>query len=90
MLDRFIKYGDMEYKVKGLCKFVTEDKSHGCRERREYYFIAAPRDARPLRRWSGLRSIGMIYRRRENGGAIQEEAVFVTSSHRPEVKNWPA
>ena len=84
--DRFIEYGERDYQVPGLKRHVTVERSHGRQERREYYFIAAPRDSALLKRWSGLRSIGMIYRCREEGEKIQEETQFVISSHLPKVK----
>jgi predicted transposase YbfD/YdcC len=84
--DRFIEYGEADYQVKGLRRHRTVERSHGRKERREYYFIAAPRDQGLLKRWPGLRSIGMIYRRREAGGKVQEETQFVISSHLPKVK----
>lgn len=83
--DRFIRYGEADYEVPGLRKHKTVEKSHGRRERREHHFIAAP-DDETLRRWPGVRSIGMIYRRREEGEKIQEETTFVISSHPPKVK----
>jgi predicted transposase YbfD/YdcC len=84
--DRFIEYGEADYEVKGLKRHKTVEKSHGRKERREYYFIEAPRDSETLRRWPGLRSIGMVYRCREEGDKVQEETMFVISSHLPKVR----
>lgn len=84
--DRFIEYGEADYKVKGLKRHKTVEQSHGRKERREYYFIEAPRDSETLRRWPGLRSIGMVYRCREEGDKVQEETMFVISSHLPKVR----
>ena len=84
--DCFLAYGEADYAVKGLKRYKTVEKSHGRQERREYYFIAAPRDSETLRRWPGLRSIGMVYRCREEGDKVQEETLFVISSHLPKVK----
>lgn len=85
LLDQFIPYGETNYEVPGLRKYKTVEKSHGRQERREYYFTDAPDEER-LRRWPGIRSIGMIYRRREEGEKIQEETMFAISSHPPKVK----
>jgi predicted transposase YbfD/YdcC len=85
LLNRFIEYGDADYQVDGLRRHKTVKKSHGRKERREYYVIEAPDDP-VLARWPGIRSIGMIYRRRETGDKIQEETMFVISSHAPKVK----
>jgi predicted transposase YbfD/YdcC len=85
LLDQFIHYGEADYEVRGLRRHKTVEKSHGRKERREYHFIQAP-DREKLRRWPGLRSIGMIYRCRQEGDKIQEETMFAISSHTPKVK----
>jgi predicted transposase YbfD/YdcC len=83
----FLQYGEEDYQVQGLRKHTTVGKGHGRKERREYYFIEAPKNAVPLKRWPGVRSIGMIYRRREDaGGKVHEETMFAISSHPPKVK----
>jgi len=85
LLDQFTQYGEANYEVKGLRRHKTVEKSHGRKERREYYFIQAP-DSETLKRWPGVRSIGMIYRCRETGEGIQDETMFVISSHAPKIK----
>ena len=86
LLDRFIEYGDADYRVPGLRRQVTVEKSHGRKERREIYVIDAPADEPALKRWPGVRSIGMIYRCRESGEKIHEETMFFITSHPPKVK----
>ena len=87
LVDQFVEYGEQDYQVEGLRKHVTVEKSHGRKERREYYFIEAPQDAPSLKRWPGLRSIGMIHRSREDAnGEFHDETVFAISSHPPKVK----
>jgi predicted transposase YbfD/YdcC len=87
LLEQFLEYGENDYDVEGLRKHVTVEKSHGRKERREYYFIEAPKEAPLLERWPGLRSIGMIYRSREDAdGEVHEETMFAISSHEPKVK----
>jgi predicted transposase YbfD/YdcC len=87
LLDQFVQYGEEDYQAPGLRKHVTVEKSHGRKERREYYFIEAPEDVPVLERWPGLRSIGMIYRSREDAdGKLHEETMFAISSHPPKVK----
>lgn len=85
LLNRFESYGEQDYQVKGLRRHVTVEKSHGRRERREYYVINAPQDD-AFSHWPGLRSIGMIYRHRQSGTAIHEETMFFITSHQPKVK----
>jgi predicted transposase YbfD/YdcC len=84
--EQFIEYGEADYRVPGLRRHTTVEKSHGRSERREYYFIAAPRHSEILRRWPGVRSIGMIYRCRQQGDTLHEETMFAISSHLPKVK----
>jgi predicted transposase YbfD/YdcC len=85
LLDQFVEYGEVDYQVKGLKRHKTVEKSHGRKERREYYVIQAP-DSETLQRWPGIRSIGMIYRCRETGEEVHDETMFVISSHEPKVK----
>lgn len=86
LLERFIEYGEKNYQVPGMKKHTTVEKSHGRKERREYYVIAAPKDDPILDRWPGLRSVGMVYRCRESGDKLYEETTFIISSHPPKVK----
>lgn len=86
LLDQFIEYGEVDYQVPGLRRHRTVERSHGRTERREYYCIEAPRDDEVLARWPGVRSIGMIYRCREEGETVHDETVFFISSHPAKVK----
>jgi hypothetical protein len=79
-VDQFVEYGEADYQVQGLRQHVTVEKSHGRRERREYYVIQAPAGHPALRRWPGVRSIGMVYRCREEGEDVHEETIFFISS----------
>lgn len=86
LLKLFCSYGELDDQVPGLKKHTTVEKAHGRQERRQYSFIAAPRDNAVLARWPGLRSVGMIYRSRDEGQRCHEETTFVISSHPPQVK----
>lgn len=86
LLDRFIEYGEADYRVKGLKRHCTRERSHGRQERREYHFIQAPSNDPVLARWPGIRSLGMVYRYRRNGDQLHEETMFVISSLPPRVK----
>lgn len=85
LLELFLEYGEAEYRVDGLRHHATVETSHGRRERRHYYAIAVP-DEPLFAKWKGIRSIGMIYRHREGGGAEHEETSFFISSLPPKVK----
>jgi len=86
LVDRFIEYGEVDYEVEGLKRHKTVEKSHGRKERREYYVTEAPSDDPLLARWPGIRSIAMIYRCRETDDTLHEETMFAISSHPPKVK----
>lgn len=85
LLDRFIAYGEADYQ-EGLKRHTTIEKSHGRRERREYYCVDACGDDEILARWPGIRSIGMVHRTREEGEKLHEETIYFISSHLPKVK----
>lgn len=86
LMDRFEAHGEADYRAKGLRRHVTVEKSHGRRERREYYVLDAPKDDEVLSKWPGVRSIGMIYRCRDSASTTHEETMFFISSHQPKVK----
>ena len=81
----FISYGESDYQVDGLKRHVTVEKSHGRKERREYYTIAIPDDER-FANWAGAKSIGMIYRHREGNIKEHDETMYFISSLPPKVK----
>ncbi|WP_261364106.1 ISAs1 family transposase [Stieleria tagensis] len=90
LLDLFNQYGEQDYKVKGLRKHTTVEKSHGRDERRVCYCIDVP-DDEAFSGWTGIQSVGMIYRHREHrnrSGEINEhdETAFFISSLPAKVK----
>lgn len=65
---------------------VTVEKNRGRLERRDYRVMAAPKNAL-FRRWTNVRSIGMVHRQRQIGNQDpQEETMFWISSLPPQVK----
>lgn len=85
LLELFIEYGEANDKIKGLRHHATVETSHGRQERRHYYTIAAP-DERLFAEWKGVRSIGMVYRHREQGVIEHDETSFFISSLPPKVR----
>ncbi|PNY36343.1 ISAs1 family transposase [Rhodopirellula baltica] len=90
LLELFTCDGEEDYRVKGLRKQTTVEKSHGREERRVYYCIDVP-DAVEFRRWEGLQTIGLVYRHREqrsrNGEIVEhDETSFFISSLPAKVK----
>ena len=83
--ERFVSYGELDHEVEGLRRHVTVEKSHGREERREYFCIAID-DDEVFADWSGIKTIGMIYRHREGNVAEHDETMFFISSLPPKVK----
>jgi predicted transposase YbfD/YdcC len=81
----FATHGELGYKVDGLKRHVTVERSHGRKERREYYTIAVP-DDEVFSDWAGAKSIGMIYRHREGSAKEHDETMYFISSLAPKVK----
>jgi predicted transposase YbfD/YdcC len=84
--DQFISYGEEHYRVRGLRVHKTVERRHGRDERREYYVAPAPEALRSSGEWSGLRSVGMVYRHQQRGEKSHEEIVYFISSLAPNVK----
>jgi predicted transposase YbfD/YdcC len=82
--DRFIEYGEQDYRVRGLRRHTTTEKKHGRQERREYYVAPAPSHLQDA--WSDMKTIGMVYRQRESNGKLHEETLFFISSLPPRVR----
>ena len=64
----------------------TIDRGHGRKEIREYVIAAVPADLPGADAWSGLQSIGMVLRTRQEGDSISEEVAFYLSSLPAQVK----
>jgi len=85
LIELFTEYGEADYKVPGLRRHVTVERSHGREERRVYYAIKVPDDP-AFARWAGIRSVGMIYRHRESNQDEHDETMFFISSLPPKVR----
>ncbi len=86
LLNRFSEYANVDFRVDGLRKHVTVERSHGRRERREYYVKAVARDDELFQRWPDAKSFGMVYRAREAGDDFHQETMFFITNHAPKVK----
>lgn len=84
LMKLFLQYGDMNYKVPGLRCHRTTETNHGRFEERIHYAIRAPRELRG--KWKDVQTIGMIYRRREYNGKVEEETQFFITSLPPTVR----
>ena len=86
LLDRFDEYANVDFRVEGLRKHVTVERSHGRNERREYFVKAIDSGDTLFDRWPQAKSFGMVYRVREDGGKVHQETVFFITNHAPKVK----
>ena len=87
LMDKFAGFGEADFTTEGLRRLITNEKSDGRRERREYYVIAVSADdTKALKRWPGLKSVGMVFRKRTVGEKEQVETSFFTTSHEPKVR----
>jgi predicted transposase YbfD/YdcC len=82
----FESFQERGYKVPGLRCYQATEYNHGRWEHRTYYAIAAPRELIDQGKWVGLKSVGMVYRYREEKGRIHEEVTFYISSLPPKVR----
>jgi predicted transposase YbfD/YdcC len=80
----FMQYGQLDYKVPGLRCWRTTETNHGRFEERTHYVIRAPRGLSGI--WKDAQTIGMVKRRREYDGKIEEETHFFIASLAPKVK----
>jgi predicted transposase YbfD/YdcC len=87
LMDKFQAFGETDFNTEGLRKLITKEKSHGRHERREYYVIAvSDEDKKALKRWPGLKSVGMVFRKRAIGEKVEMETSFFITSHEPKVR----
>lgn len=82
----FQGFGERNYEVPGLKKCVTRERSHGREELRHVLVYTAPKDDVVLKRWPGVKSVGMVYRQSTAGGAEREEVAYFISSLRPSAR----
>ncbi len=87
LMDKFQAFSETDFNTEGLRKLITKEKSHGRHERREYYVIAvSDEDKKALKRWPGLKSVGMVFRKRTIGEKVEMETSFFITSHEPKVR----
>ena len=86
LLNRFDAWATSDSEVEGLRKHVTLERSHGRNERREYFVKAIDPDDELLGKWVSAKSIGMVYRQREENDETKHETSFFITNHAPKVK----
>lgn len=86
LAELFQQYGEDDFRARELRRHVTSEQAHGREEHREYYVAPAPRDLRDA--WTGIQSVGMIYRCRRDrtSGTLHEETMYFISSLPPKVR----
>lgn len=86
LMNRFDEYANADFRIDGLRKHVTVERSHGRDERREYYVKGIDSGDTLFDRWPEAKSFGMVYRVREERGEVHQETVFFITNHPPKVK----
>ena len=85
--DKFEACCNLDFQVEGLRQLVTQERSHGRQERRQYYVMgASDADRKALKRWPGLQTLAMVFRQRTVGDKEQTEIAYFISSHEPKVR----
>jgi predicted transposase YbfD/YdcC len=84
--DAFIRLADDDYTEPSLRRFKTVDRGHGREETRQYFIADVPADLLGGDEWTGLRSIGMVLRTRQEGDKVSDEVAFYISSLDARVK----
>ena len=82
----FNEAGERDYKVRGLKRWTTTERSHGREERREYYVLPVPDSLTGAGEWTDIASVGMVYRHRRTRLKETDEVAFFISSLSPAVK----
>jgi predicted transposase YbfD/YdcC len=82
----FIAMADQDYSEPSLRRFRTVDGDHGRVETRTYYIANVPTDLPGAAEWTGLQSIGMVMRTRQEGDHVSEEVAYFIASLPPQVK----
>ena len=80
----FMEYGEDDYRA--VRCHTTCERKRGRVERREYYVARAPQELLASGQWKDVRSVGMVYRHREQGEKESDEVSFFISSLPPKVR----
>lgn len=86
--EAFLAHAEADVTDPTLRRITTAERGHGRDERREYFIAAAPAALVDGGDWADVRSIGMVCRRRVQGGVGEEEIVYYLSSLPPKVKRF--
>lgn len=87
LIDLFVGYGEQDYRDPKLRTQKTTETNRGRLEERICYVAPAPRSLIESGEWKDIRSVGMLYRLRQEPGKEPEEAVtFFISSLPPGVR----
>jgi predicted transposase YbfD/YdcC len=84
--EAFIGFADDDFTEPSLRRLRTVDRGHGRTETREYFIADLPAHLPGADAWSGLKSIGMVLRTRQEGDKISEEVAYYITSLGAQVK----
>lgn len=87
LVELFLAYGEQNYRDPKLRTHKTRETNRTRHEERIYYVAPAPRSLIDAGEWKDIKTVGMVYRLREEPGKEAEEAVtFFISSLPPRVR----
>jgi predicted transposase YbfD/YdcC len=85
----FVKADEQDSALAGSRHYVTEEKSHGRTEERDYVIAPLPKEMLPFKtEWEGLRTIGRVIAKIERDGIQSEEVRYFICSLPPKVKQF--
>ena len=85
----FAKVDEQDREVTGSRHYVTQEKSHGRHEKRDYVIAPVPKEMFAYKSdWKGLRTIGRVTAKVERDGKQTEETRYFISSLPPKVKQF--
>ena len=71
-----------------VSRHKTSETRHGRIEQRWYYQVNVPKTLRGLKKWKGLRTLGLVIRTRETGGIESGDVQYYISSLKRNVKKF--
>lgn len=85
----FVKIDSHDNESTGSRHYVTQEKSRGRNEQRDYVIAPIPKDMSALKtEWKGLRTIGRVIAKVDRDGKQSEEVRYFISSLPPKVKQF--
>lgn len=89
--DYFLEASEEDFQRKEIKTYEKKEKNRGRQEYRKYWMsedLSTLKELERFKEWKGLKSIAMVYRRREEEGKISEEETFYITSLKADAKTF--